>query len=103
MQIGARFSALPPMKSLQDAVSQSPLAAPSEATNFGKLLVDQVLEVNQLQQTANAGVHEMLTGGKVNQTEVLSAVQKADMSFRLLLQIRNKLVEAYQQLNQMQI
>jgi len=70
---------------------------------FSKLLVNQVGEVNSLQTGADDLVHQMLTGQDVNQAEVLTAVQKADLAFRMMLQVRNKLIEAYRELQQIQI
>ncbi len=45
----------------------------------------------------------MATGGEVNPAEVLTAVQKADLAFRLTMQIRNKLVPAYQEVQNIRI
>jgi len=56
-----------------------------------------------MQIDANDMVHSLLTGGDVNEAEVLTAVQKADLAFRMLLQVRNKLVEAYREVQQIQI
>jgi len=77
--------------------------APSGLDQFSKLLVNQVSEVNSMQTGADDLVHQMLTGGNVNQAEVLTAVQKADLAFRMMLQVRNKLIEAYRELQQIQI
>jgi flagellar hook-basal body complex protein FliE len=44
-----------------------------------------------------------VTGGDVNAAEVLTTLQKADMSFKLMMQIRNKLVQAYQEVNNIRI
>lgn len=52
---------------------------------------------------ADAQVHELLTGGDVSQVEVLTSVQKADMAFRLLVQVRNKLMAAYDEINAIRI
>ena len=41
------------------------------------------------------------TGKTDNVTEVLSAVQKADLAFKMLMQIRNKLIDAYDEFRQM--
>ncbi len=71
--------------------------------DFAGLLTDQVKTVNTMQTDANDMVHTMLTGGEVNEAEVLTAVQKADMAFRMLLQVRNKLIEAYREVQQIQI
>ena len=56
-----------------------------------------------MQTDADDLVHSMLTGGEVNEAEVLTAVQKADLAFRMLLQVRNKLMEAYREIQQIQI
>ncbi|MCG8648708.1 MAG: flagellar hook-basal body complex protein FliE [Pirellulales bacterium] len=70
---------------------------------FSDLLAQQVRNVNTMQTDANEMVHSMLTGGEVNEAEVLTAVQKADLAFRMLLQVRNKLIEAYREVQQIQI
>ena len=70
---------------------------------FAKVLSNQVQDVNSLQVDANDMVHSLLTGGDVNEAEVLTAVQKADLAFRMLLQVRNKLIEAYREVQQIQI
>ena len=70
---------------------------------FASLLTEQVKSVNTMQTDANDMVHTMLTGGEVNEAEVLTAVQKADLAFRMLLQVRNKLIEAYREVQQIQI
>lgn len=70
---------------------------------FADLLSREVQNVNQMQLDADANVHELLTGGDVNEAEVLTSVQKADLAFRMLLQVRNKLVEAYREIQQIQI
>ncbi|MBD53796.1 MAG: flagellar hook-basal body complex protein FliE [Rhodopirellula sp.] len=70
---------------------------------FAKVLTNEVKDVNSMQIDANDMVHSLLTGGDVNEAEVLTAVQKADLAFRMLLQVRNKLVEAYREVQQIQI
>jgi flagellar hook-basal body complex protein FliE len=60
-------------------------------------------QVNSMQQDADKAVQQLITGGDVNPAEVLTTVQKADMSFRMMLQIRNKLVAAFQEVNNIRI
>lgn len=79
----------------------SALASDGALSPFTDLLTSGIQDVNTQQLDANAAVHELLTGGDVNRVEVLTSVQKADMSFRLMQQIRNKLVDAYREINQM--
>jgi flagellar hook-basal body complex protein FliE len=73
------------------------------SSDFVKLLFGKVEEVNTMQTDADDMVHQLLTGGNVNQAEVLTAVQKADLAFRMMLQVRNKLMDAYRELQQIQI
>ncbi|TWT52997.1 flagellar hook-basal body protein FliE [Rubripirellula amarantea] len=82
-------------------------AAKTQSTDglgkFSELLVGEVKNVNSMQMDANGMVHSLLTGGDVNEAEVLTAVQKADLAFRMMLQVRNKLIEAYREVQQIQI
>jgi flagellar hook-basal body complex protein FliE len=70
---------------------------------FKSILLDAISHVNQMQQEADHAVQQLLTGEDVNPAEVLTSLQKADMSFRLMLQIRNKLVQALQEVNNIRI
>jgi flagellar hook-basal body complex protein FliE len=56
-----------------------------------------------MQHQANEAVAQLVTGGEVNPAEVLTSLQKADLSFRMMLQIRNKLVQALQEVNNIRI
>jgi len=54
-------------------------------------------KVDDLQQASDASIQELLTGRNTDITSVVSSVAKADMSFKLLVGVRNKLIEAYKQ------
>ena len=95
---------LRPLSPLADPSRQSASAKPSSGIDaFANVLGNQVKNVNTMQVDANDMVHSMLTGGDVNEAEALTAVQKADLAFRMLLQVRNKLIEAYREVQQIQI
>jgi flagellar hook-basal body complex protein FliE len=83
--------------------AQSLAAPPAEAHSFAKYMLDAIDEVNSMQQSANSAVEQLMTGGDVNMAEVFSAVQKADVSFRMLLQIRNKMLQAYEEIKDIRI
>jgi len=53
--------------------------------------------VDELQQTSDSSIKELLSGKNQDVTSVVAAVAKADMSFKLLIGIRNQLIEAYKQ------
>jgi flagellar hook-basal body complex protein FliE len=71
--------------------------------SFKNLLLEAIDQVNAMQQGADRAVEQLMTGGDVSPAEVLTAVQKADLSFRMMLQIRNKLVQAYQEIKDIRI
>jgi flagellar hook-basal body complex protein FliE len=71
--------------------------------SFHDVLVNSLQEVNSMQQQANTAVEALYTGQDVNPAEVLTAVQKADLAFRLLMQVRNKIVQAYDEVRSMQV
>ncbi len=88
---------------LSERLQKATNVDPSQPQSFGDLLQAGVMNVNGNQQHASAQVHELVTGGDVSQVEVFTAVQKADMSFRLLVQVRNKLMSAYDEINAIRI
>lgn len=71
--------------------------------SFKDVLVDSIQQVNSMQLQADQAVESMFTGGDVNPAEVLTAVQKADLAFRLTMQMRNKLMEVYQEIKDIRI
>lgn len=87
----------------QRLMRQEAAGAAQPANDFVGLLQSGVGEVNSLQNKAQGSVQEMLTGGDVDQAQVFASVQKADMAFRMLLSIRNKLMQAYEEINSIRI
>ncbi len=71
--------------------------------SFRDMLVDSIQQVNTMQLEADHAVETMFTGGDINPAEVLTAVQKADLAFRLTMQMRNKLMEVYQEIKDIRI
>jgi len=60
-------------------------------------------KVDDLQQSSNMSIKDLLSGKNEDIISVVSAVAKADMSFKLLVGVRNKLIEAYKRTMNMQI
>ena len=75
----------------------------ADGSEFKNLLLDSLKEVNSMQQHADRAVETLMTGGDVNPAEVLTAVQKADLSFRMMMQIRNKWVQAYDEVKNIRV
>jgi flagellar hook-basal body complex protein FliE len=70
--------------------------------NFGDVLQNAVSGVDSLNNTAGAQISNLLQGGSGDMTSVMIAVEKADASFQLMMQVRNKIVNAYQDIEKMQ-
>lgn len=71
--------------------------------DFKSVLLDSLGEVNRLQTEADQGVQRLITGESDNVAEVMAAVNKAGIAFDLLMEIRNKLNDAYQEIQQMRV
>ncbi len=71
--------------------------------DFASVLKQSLTEVNQMQQKADAAVSALAAGEKVSLHETMIAMEQADVSFRLMMQVRNKIVEAYQEILRMQV
>lgn len=79
-------------------------SAPAEgAKDFKTMLLDSLNEVNRLQNESDASVQRLITGETNNVVEVMTAVNKAGIAFDLLMEIRNKLTDAYQEIQQMRV
>ena len=79
------------------------MEAAQPGASFKDFLLQSIQEVNSMQQAADRAVEALSTGGDVNPAEVLTAVQKADIAFRLMMQIRNKIVQAYQEVQNIRV
>ncbi len=82
---------------------QLPETGTGNEASFKNLLLDGIQQVNSMQQQADVAVQQLMTGDDVDPAVVLTTIQKADMSFRMMMQIRNKLVQAYQEVKEMRI
>jgi len=75
----------------------------TDAQGFGNFLKGAVGEVNRLHHEANHAVEALAAGRSQDVHNTMIALQKADVSFQLLMQIRNKVVSAYETVMRMQI
>jgi flagellar hook-basal body complex protein FliE len=78
-------------------------APATEGASFKDFLLNSIQQVNSMQQEADKAVEDMFTGGDTDPATVLTAVQKADMAFRMMMQIRNKLSSAYDEFKNIRI
>ncbi|MBI2569960.1 MAG: flagellar hook-basal body complex protein FliE [Candidatus Schekmanbacteria bacterium] len=78
------------------------LAAPPDPNRptFGDTLKSAIREVNEVKQEAEEAVRKLATGESSDIHGAMIAVKKADVQFQMMMQARNKLVEAYRQVMQ---
>lgn len=84
------------------SASTLPGAKTASSQPFSDLLTDAVGQVNTLETQARTAVDGLMTGSGVDVHEAMIATQKVDMAFELALSVRNKAVQAYQQVMGMQ-
>jgi flagellar hook-basal body complex protein FliE len=86
----------------------APLANPKNLDepakgDFNNVLKSAMGEVGDLQEKANQSIQQMVGEGKGDLQETMIALEKADVSFKLMMQIRNKVLDAYQEIMRMQV
>jgi flagellar hook-basal body complex protein FliE len=77
-------------------------AAPKESgENFEILLKDAVNKVNTVQNEAEKAIQELAGGGDISSAVI--AMEKADLSFQVMIEVRNKLISAYEEIMRLQV
>ncbi len=80
-----------------------PAEGPAPGSSFAAALRQQLERVSEMQMEADQGVQNLLTGRTQNITEVFATARKAEVAFSLLMEIRNKLIDAYTEFKQMRV
>lgn len=75
----------------------------AEGKSFADVLSQSLAKVNALQKDADNAIENLVSGKTRNIHETMLAVGKADMAFRMTMQVRNKIVEAYQEVLRIQV
>ncbi len=84
---------------------QQPATSPSTPENgggFGDALKTAINQVEEMHGSAEQQMAELLKGDRGDVHNVMIAVEKADVAFQLMMQVRNKIVSAYQEISRMQ-
>ena len=72
-------------------------------TSFGEMLLQSINQVSRLQHEADASIEKLATGKQTDIHQTMIAVEKAEVSFELLMQIRNKVISAYENIMRTQV
>ncbi len=77
-------------------------ASSSLNNGFGNVLKGALNQVSSMQNDAASQVNTLMAGGSADMSKVMISVEKADVAFQLMMQVRNKIVSAYQDIEKMQ-
>lgn len=92
-----------PVQPIASPASISPKGNESAAGQFVDTLKSAIGKANEIQLQANQAVDALMTGQTQDLHRTMVALQEADASFQLMMQIRNKLIGAYEEIQRMQI
>lgn len=81
----------------------STVARGSGGVPFAQLMSHFLQDANQQQQAVTHGLHELVSGNADNVHDVAIRVAQADISFRMVMEIRDQLISAYQEVMRMQV
>ncbi|HUT02227.1 MAG TPA: flagellar hook-basal body complex protein FliE [Phycisphaerae bacterium] len=96
-------SPIGPGMPLSGVLGPAQRAAPAAKADFGKMLKAYLGEVDTKQHTSDAAIRDLISGKTQDVVPVVNAVAQADLSFKMLLSVRNKVIEAYKQTMNMQV
>jgi flagellar hook-basal body complex protein FliE len=71
--------------------------------SFMETLKTAINKVNEVQMEADVKAQQLATGKTDNVAEVMIATEKADIALKLMMQVRNKIIDAYQEIMKMQV
>jgi len=86
--------------SIPQVTSSEP--ALTDGLNFNDTLHQAIEQVDQLQSDAHGQIADLMQGKGQDLHNVMIAVEKADVAFQLMMQVRNKIVNAYEEISKMQ-
>jgi flagellar hook-basal body complex protein FliE len=81
----------------------APGAKQPGAPDFKDMLKQQIAQVNELQRDAKEAVEDLAAGRRDDLEGVILATEKADVAFKMLLQVRNKVMDAYEEVKQIRV
>lgn len=90
-------------KIAQDVATGVSEKEPVSGTSFSEMLKDSIEKVNRLQLEADQASQELILGKDTNLHQVMIAIEKANVSFQFMMQVRNKILSAYEEMMRMQI
>lgn len=88
-----------------DSIMPKTTPAPQkvEGQSFKEVLTESISEVQRLQTEADDTIRKLVAGEIKDVTQAMVAVERADVSFQTMMAVRNKMVQAYEEIMRMQV
>lgn len=86
---------------INGTVGPSTVSEPGKS--FADTLKEAVSSVNELSKSSDKASQDLATGRTDNVAEVMLAAEKADIALRVMVQVRNKIIDAYNEIMKMQV
>jgi flagellar hook-basal body complex protein FliE len=83
--------------------SPAPRQSTGDGPSFLSMMQDELAKVNQLQSQADQATQQLLVGDRSDVENVMTAAETANQAFRTLQALRNKLMEAYDEVKQIRV
>ena len=83
--------------------ASKPAGKPPGGGEFASVLESAVSQVEQSRQSANESIRQLLNGEREELHNTVLSTQKAELQFEMFLQVRNKVISAYQEIMKMQV
>jgi len=79
------------------------IGAPSTQSSFSSMLGQMVQDVNSKQNVATQALQDLQSGQNVSLHQTMIAMEEANVSFQLMVEVRNRLLDSYQEIMRMQV
>jgi flagellar hook-basal body complex protein FliE len=99
----AKFISMPDMEKLSPGLPTQTLSPSQPAGSFQNLLGNFVNEVSAQQSAGADAVSGLLSGKNVSLHQAMISMEEASVSFQMMVEVRNKLVDSYQELMRMSV
>lgn len=93
----------PTLRAMEQEGMKAPEASGDAAKGFGQMLSESISKVNEYQHQADTSIKELAAGRTKNIHETMLSIEKADTSLKLMMQVRNKVLDAYKEIMRMQV
>ncbi|MFZ9595703.1 MAG: flagellar hook-basal body complex protein FliE [Bdellovibrionia bacterium] len=88
---------------LESPGAENPGRAGESGKTFSEILTNSMDQVNLHQAQADTAIKEMVAGRNKNIHETMLTIERADTSLKLMMQVRNKILDAYREIMRMQV